>query len=141
MKSLAVRVLGDFGVDGIEPQAFGSRKARLVLHLLALGAGQAVPAGVLIDALWEESAPPSRPEDQLAVLMSRLRSVLGRDRIEHRDQGYLLRCDWLDATELAVLAREMQARREGGHVMGAVAAARVALSLIRGDGPQPLPGE
>jgi hypothetical protein len=42
---------------------------------------------------------------------------------------------------LAVLTREMQTRREGGHVMGAVAAARVALSLIRGDGPQPLPGE
>ena len=73
--------------------------------------------------------------------MSRLRSVLGRDRIEHRDQGYLLRCDWLDATELAVLTREVEARREAGHVMGAVAAARVALSLIRGDGPQPLSGE
>ena len=46
VKSLAVRVLGDFGVDGIEPQAFGSRKARLALQLIALGAGQAVPAGV-----------------------------------------------------------------------------------------------
>ena len=140
MKSLAVRVLGDFGVDGIEPQAFGSRKARLALQLIALGGGQAVPAGVLIDALWE-TAPPTRPEDQLAVLMSRLRSVLGRDRIEHRDQGYLLHCDWLDATELAVLTREVEARREGGHATGAVAAARVALSLIRGDGPRPLPGE
>ena len=140
MKSLAVRVLSDFGVDGIEPQAFGSRKARLALQLLALGAGQAVPAGVLIDALWD-TAPPARPEDQLAVLMSRLRAVLGRDRIEHRDQGYLLHCDWLDATELAVLTREVEGRREAGHVMGAVAAARVALSLIRGDGPQPLPGE
>jgi hypothetical protein len=31
VKSLAVRVLGDFGVDGIEPRAFGSRKARLAL--------------------------------------------------------------------------------------------------------------
>ena len=139
MKSLAVRVLGDFGVDGIEPQAFGSRKARLALQLIALGAGQAVPAGVLIDALWD-AVPPARPDDQLAVLMSRLRTVLGRDRIEHRDQGYLLHCDWLDATELAVLTREVEARREAGHVMGAVAAARVALSLIRGDGPQPLPG-
>ncbi len=140
MKSLAVRVLGDFGVDGIEPQAFGSRKARLALQLIALGAGQAVPAGVLIDALWDTS-PPARPEDQLAVLMSRLRTVLGRDRIEHRDQGYLLHCDWLDATELAVLTREVEARREAGHAMAAVAPARVALSLIRGDGPQPLPGE
>jgi len=140
MKSLAVRVLSDFGVDGIEPQALGSRKARLTLQLIALGAGQAVPIGVLIDALWD-TAPPARPEDQLAVLVSRLRSVLGRDRIEHRDQGYLLHCDWLDATELAVLTREVETRRAAGHVMGAVAAARVALSLIRGDGPQPLAGE
>ena len=140
MKSLAVRVLSDFGVDGIEPQAFGSRKARLTLQLIALGAGQAVPTGVLIDALWD-TAPPARPEDQLAVLVSRLRSVLGRDRIEHRDQGYLLHCDWLDATELTMLTREVETRRAAGHVMGAVAAARVALSLIRGDGPQPLAGE
>ncbi len=140
MRSLAVRVLGDFGVDGIEPQALGSRKARLALHLLAMAEGQAVPADVLIDALWD-TAPPARPEDQIAVLMSRLRSVLGRDRIEHRDRGYLLRCDWLDATELAGLTREMESRRQAGQVMGAVAAARVAISLIRGDGPQPLPGE
>jgi DNA-binding SARP family transcriptional activator len=140
MKSLAVRVLGDFGVDGVEPQALGSRKARLALHLLALADGQAVAADVLIDALWG-SELPARPEDQLAVLMSRLRSVLGRHRIEHRDQGYLLHRDWLDAAELAVLIREMETRREAGHLMGAVAAARVALSLIRGGGPQPLPGE
>ena len=117
MKSLAARVLSDFGVDGIEPQAFGSRKARLVLQLLAIADGQAVSVSVLTDALWG-SAPPARPEDQLAVLISRLRSVLGRDRIEHRDHGYLLHCDWLDATELAVLTREMEARREAGHVMG-----------------------
>src|SRR5947209_7136227 len=73
--------------------------------------------------------------------MSRLRSVLGRDRIERRDQGYLLHRDWLDAAELTALTREVQARREAGQLMGAVAAARVALSLIRGGGLQPLPGE
>jgi DNA-binding SARP family transcriptional activator/tetratricopeptide (TPR) repeat protein len=140
MKSLAVRVLSDFGVDGIESQAFGSRKARLALQLLAIAGGQAVSSGVLIDALWNDG-PPARPEDQLAVLMSRLRSVLGRDRIEHGDRGYRLHCDWLDATELAMLTDEVESRRKAGNVMGAVAAARVALSLIRGAGPQPLPGE
>jgi DNA-binding SARP family transcriptional activator len=140
MKSLAVRVLCDFAVDGVEPQALGSRKARLALHLLALADGQAVPPDVLIDALWSGD-PPARPEGQLAVLLSRLRSVLGRDRIVLRDRGYLLRCDWLDAAELALLTGEVETRREAGHVMGAAAAARVALSLIRGEGPQPLPGE
>src|SRR5579859_5825361 len=109
MKSLALRVLGDFGVDGVEPQALGSKKARLALHLLALGAGHVVPSDVLADALWEHD-PPSRPGDQLAVLMSRLRSVLGKERIEHRDDGYLLRADWLDATELAALTDEAERR-------------------------------
>ena len=42
MRSLAVRVLNDFGVDGMEPQSLGSRKARLALHLLALAGGQVV---------------------------------------------------------------------------------------------------
>ena len=140
MKSLAVRVLGDFGVDGIEPQALGSRKTRLALHLLALGGGQPVPSDVLVDALWD-GAPRARPADQLAVLMSRLRAVLGRDRIEHGDGGYLLRCDWLDATELALLADEMKSRRDAGQATGAVAAARVALSLVRDAGPRPLPGD
>ncbi len=140
MKSLALRVLSDFGVDGVEPQALGSRKGRLALCVLALAEGQVVPADVLVDTLWGD-APPAQPEDQLAVLVSRLRSVLGRDRIQHRDRGYLLVCDWLDASELAALTQEMDRRRGAGNVLGAAAAARVALSLLRGYGLPSVPGE
>src|SRR5215470_3456576 len=122
MKSLAVRVLGEFTVDGVEPLALGSRKARQALALLALGEGRAVPADILADALWGD-APPAKPDEQLAVLMSRLRSVLGRDRIEHRDGGYLLRYDWLDAAELGALLDEVERRRTAGNVIGAAAAA------------------
>jgi DNA-binding SARP family transcriptional activator len=140
MKSLAVRVLSDFGVDGIEPQALGSKKGRLALCALALAGGQAVPADVLTDTLWGD-APPARPDDQLAVLVSRLRSVLGRERIQHHDHGYLLVCDWLDASELAALTEEMDRRRAAGSLLGAAAAARVALSLLRGYGLPAVPGE
>ena len=140
MKSLALRVLSDFGVDGVEPQALGSRKGRLALCVLALAGGQVVPADVLVDTLWGDT-PPAQPEDQLAVLISRLRSVLGRDRIQHRDRGYLLVCDWLDATELAALTEEMDRRRGAGNVLGAAAAARVALSLLRGYGLPSVSGE
>ncbi|HWN63773.1 MAG TPA: AAA family ATPase, partial [Streptosporangiaceae bacterium] len=140
MKSLALRVLSDFGVDGVEPQALGSRKGRLALCVLALAEGQVVPADVLVDTLWGD-APPAQPEDQLAVLVSRLRSVLGRDRIQRRDRGYLLVCDWLDASELAALTQEMDRRRGAGNVLGAAAAARVALSLLRGYGLPSVPGE
>ena len=140
MKSLALRVLSDFGVDGVEPQALGSRKGRLALCVLALAGGQVVPADVLVDTLWGDT-PPAQPEDQLAVLISRLRSVLGRDRIQHRDRGYLLVCDWLDASELAALTEEMDRRRGAGNVLGAAAAARVALSLLRGYGLPSVSGE
>ncbi len=108
--------------------------------MLALAEGQVVPADVLVDTLWGD-APPAQPEDQLAVLVSRLRSVLGRDRIQHRDRGYLLVCDWLDASELAALTEEMDRRRGAGNVLGAAAAARIALSLLRGYGLPSVPGE
>jgi DNA-binding SARP family transcriptional activator/tetratricopeptide (TPR) repeat protein len=140
MRSLALRVLGEFGVDGVEPAAFGSKKARLALELLALAEGRPVPPDVLLDALWGES-PPSRPEDQLAVLMSRLRSVLGRERIEHRDGGYLLHYDWLDAAELAHLTDEVERRRSAGNVIGAAAAARIVLSLVQTAGRPAPPGD
>jgi DNA-binding SARP family transcriptional activator len=140
MKSLAVRLLGEFTVDGVESTALGSRKARLALHLIALAEGQPVPVDVLSDALWGRN-PPARPDDQLAVLMSRMRTVLGRDRIEHRNGGYVLRADWQDATELAQLTEEVGRRAAAGNVLGAAGAARVALSLLRGAGPAQLPGE
>ncbi len=140
MKSLALRLLGEFGVDGLESASLGSKKARLALELLALAEGRPVPPDVLLDALWAE-APPAKPEDQLAVLMSRLRSVLGRERIEHRDGGYLLHYDWLDTAELAHLTDEVERRRQAGNVIGAAAAARIVLSLVRGaDRPSP-PGD
>ena len=77
VQSLSVRVLGEFSVDGLEPTALGSRKARTVLRLLALGRGGFVPGHAIIEGLWGER-PPSRPADQLSVLVSRLRAVLGR---------------------------------------------------------------
>jgi DNA-binding SARP family transcriptional activator/tetratricopeptide (TPR) repeat protein len=140
MKSLSMRVLSDFGVDGVEPQSLGSRKGRLALQLLALGGGQVVATDVLIDGLWE-GMPPARPEDQLAVLVSRLRSVLGRDRIEHRDGGYVLHCDWLDSVELAALAEEAERRLRARNVLGAAAVARVAMSLARRFRPSRVPGD
>ncbi len=132
MRSLSVRVLGDFGVDGWEPTALGSRKARTVLAMLALGRGGFVPAHAIIDGLWG-GRPPSRPADQLSVLVSRLRAVLGRERIEHRESGYRLRYDWLDADELTALSAEAQRRLTDGNARGAAAAATAALSLIRGE--------
>ncbi len=128
---LRVRLLGGLEVVGLEPQAVGSRKARLLLARLAVAAGSAVPAEELVRAVWPESAP-ARSGEQLAVLVSRLRRVLGPDRIERRDAGLVLRCDWLDVAVLEALAEEAVSRVAVGEVGAARAAVHAALQLARG---------
>ncbi len=90
-----------------------------MLQLLAVGGGQ---AGVLIDALWND-APPARPEDQLAVLVSRLRSVLGRDRID-LVFGWRLRLKHrLPAGRLALLSGDAEGALVSAEGLAAEAAA------------------
>lgn len=132
MRSLSMRVLGDFSVDGVEATALGSRKGRALLRLLALARGQPVSVDILATALWGDTTP-ARPAEQISVLVSRLRTVLGRDRLEHSDAGYRVHYDWLDADELGELTAEIERRQLDGNLVGAVAAARVALSMVRGE--------
>jgi len=135
VSALSVRVLGELTVDGSDLTRL-DRKARRLLQLLAIARGRAVPADALVDALWGDD-PPARPGDQLAVLASRLRRELGRDRVERSDGGYRLRADWLDLAELDAVVVEAERRHSGGEIAGAVAAARIALALVRGPAPEP----
>lgn len=132
----SVRVLGELWIDGVDARSLADRKARLVLRLLALARGRSIAAPALADALWGDAAP-SRPADQISVLVSRLRRALGRDAIEYGDNGYRLVYGWLDLDELADVTAEAERRHELGNVSGAVAAARVALTLVRGPVPEP----
>ena len=95
-----------------------------------------MPPDALVDALWGDD-PPARPGDQLAVLASRLRRELGRDRIERTDTGYRLDADWLDLSELDAVVAEAERRHAAGEIAGAVSAARVGLALVRGPVPEP----
>ena len=68
--------------------------------------GQPVPVPRLVDCLWPDR-PPARPSQQISVLVSRLRSVLGPDRLPRSDAGYQLLADWIDldvANHLATAA-------------------------------------
>jgi DNA-binding SARP family transcriptional activator len=96
-------VLGGLTVDGIAERELGSRKGRTLLKMLVLARGQAVSAGVLAEVLWGDDQP-ARPAEQVGVLVSRLRGVLGADRIPRTDAGYSVRVDWLDVDEIADLA-------------------------------------
>src|SRR5689334_12849724 len=76
---LRVRLLGGLAVEDVPVLSLGSRKGRAVLRRLALAAGAYVAADDLVAVAWPEGAP-SRAADQLAVLVSRLRGVVGSDR-------------------------------------------------------------
>ncbi len=130
VERVAVRVVGAFGVDGLDERAVGSRKARTLLKLLACERGDAVSVDRIAEAIWGEHLP-SKPADQISVLVSRLRSVLG-GRIERSDGGYALRYDWLDLDELLELSAEAVARLSVRQFGAARAASVAALRLVGG---------
>ena len=117
-------------MDGRE---LGSRKARTLIKVLALGRGTPVTADAVIEALWPGDDLPAKPVDQVGVLVSRLRSVLGTECLTRSDAGWLLAVDWLDVVELEARVDEAAARLVAGNPAAARAAARAALTLARGD--------
>jgi DNA-binding SARP family transcriptional activator len=123
--------LGELEVEGFESSRFGRRQVRTLLKILALHHDQPVGLDRLIDCLWGES-PPERASDQVLVLVSRLRGVLGADRLGHTDAGYRLMVDWLDVDALREYAVEADSRLATGAAGAARAAAAAGLSLVRG---------
>ncbi len=129
MQSLRVRLLGDLQVEGCDVAALGRRQQRTLLKILALQHGHPVSVDHLTECLWGE-ARPSRASDQISVLVSRLRAVLGPDRMERTDAGY--RLDWLDLDALGAYAAEAEHRLAEGVLVAARTAATAGLSLVRG---------
>jgi DNA-binding SARP family transcriptional activator len=83
--TLAVRLAG----RPVALKDVGSRKARTLLALLAVSAYRPVPMEALVAAVWR-NAPPRRPEQDAATLVSRLRAVLGRAAVEGDRSAYRL---------------------------------------------------
>lgn len=131
MEHLRIRLLGDLRVEGLDPAALGSRKARTLIAALALARGRPVSVGAIVDILWPHDAPVE-PEHQVAVLVSRLRRVLGQQRLQRSAAGYAAVCDWLDVAALGDLADEAERRFAAGAFAAARTAAGAALALVRG---------
>jgi DNA-binding SARP family transcriptional activator/tetratricopeptide (TPR) repeat protein len=106
-------------VSGGQPLDPGGTKQRALLAVLLLHANSVVSTDRLIDALWEDD-PPESAHKALQVHVSGLRKLLGRERVQTKAPGYLLRVHQgeLDLDRF----RELQ---EGGR-------AAEALSLWRG---------
>ena len=131
ISSARVRVLGGLTVDDIGEQALGSRKGRVLLKILALARGRPVSSDRIAEVLWGDSQP-SRPADQVGVLVSRLRGVLGAERLPRTDAGYALVVDWLDLDELEARVGEAADALGASRLGAARAAAEAALVLVRG---------
>lgn len=102
-----------------------------MLAALAVRRGRAAPVDALAEALWGDEQP-TRPGDQVGVLVSRLRGALGPERIMRTDAGYALRADWLDVDELDARARDAHERLRVGDWLGARLASTMALDLAQG---------
>ena len=127
--AVRVRVIDGLSVEGFAEHQLGSRKARLALRMLGIAQGRPVSIERLADVLWVEDQPRDPPA-QLAVLMSRLRGVLGGSRISHSDAGYALHADWVDLTAASELETEADRRLRENEPAAALAAASAASALL-----------
>ncbi|MGW0789652.1 BTAD domain-containing putative transcriptional regulator [Streptomyces sp. NPDC002911] len=122
------------------PVPLGGARLRALLTVLALSPGRTVPAGVLVDEVWDGDPPADAP-GALQALVGRLRRALGRDAVESAANGYRLAAgpDAVDLHRFERLAGEgARALREGD----AAKAATVlddALALWRGPALVDLP--
>jgi len=131
VSDLRIRLLGGLQVEGLRSAEIGSRKARTLLAALAVPPRRAVPASTLAELLWGDDQP-SRPSEQVGVLVSRLRGVLGSAHLTRSDVGYRLSGSWVDVEELELRTQAAQAHLVAGDGVSARIAASMALDLDRG---------
>src|SRR5215468_1643826 len=111
----------------------GGPKQRALLALLVLSRNEVVSRDRLIDSLWGERAPESA-QRSLDTYVSRLRSLLGGDRIDRRPPGYCLRVEpgELDLDRFESLLEEGRSAAGAGDPDTACDRLRGALALWRG---------
>jgi DNA-binding SARP family transcriptional activator len=124
------RLLGSLeAVSNGQALPLGGPKQRAVLAVLLLNANEVVSVDRLIDDVWG-STPPKSVHSHIQNCISRLRQSLGREAIETRAPGYLLRADD-EAIDARRFERAVEAVEELDTAARA-AALREALALWRG---------
>jgi DNA-binding SARP family transcriptional activator/tetratricopeptide (TPR) repeat protein len=121
-----------------QPYDLGSAKARSVLAILLLTPRTIVPAGALIDRLWD-TRPPAKARETLSVYVARLRASLRQAvgdgvRLAGRANGYVLDVDpeSVDLHQFRRLRRQASALAESGDHDHAARLLREADALWRG---------
>ncbi len=128
---MGIAVLGPLEVDGGNGAL--ARRDRVVLAVLAMRAGEVVPADQLADALWPEG-PPATWSKALQGTVVRLRKLLGAAAIETVGHGYRLALppSEIDAHEFERLMGRSRELLELGEPERAGYGAAEALGLWRG---------
>lgn len=114
---------------------------RLVLAFLALSAGHLVPAGDLVDVLWEDRPPPSA-RASLQILITRVRKALAgvpECMIERYGEGYQLHLS-PGLADVLVFRSLVAAARQARDDQHAIAVLSQALMLWRGPAVADVPG-
>jgi DNA-binding SARP family transcriptional activator len=135
---MELRILGPLEVLASgEHVALGGPRPRILLAVLALEANCVVPVERLVDAVWDESPPPTA-RSQLQMCVSGLRRTLAvtklADAIVTRPPGYLLRVPpgELDAEVFDGMVASARIAAEAGRMAEAADGLHDALGLWRG---------
>ncbi|MFE5888906.1 BTAD domain-containing putative transcriptional regulator [Streptomyces sp. NPDC056462] len=142
MDPVRYRILGTTQVlrpDG-SPVPVGGARLRALLTVLALRGGRTVPAGMLVDEVWE-GAPPADAAGALQALVGRLRRALGADAVVSADGGYRLAAapDDIDLHRFERLVGEGTRALADGDPAKAAVVLDDALALWRGPALADLP--
>ncbi|MFB8143109.1 AfsR/SARP family transcriptional regulator [Streptomyces parvus] len=118
----------------------GGARLRALLTVLALRPGRTVPAGHLVDEVWDGD-PPADAAGALQALVGRLRRALGHSAVESVEGGYRLAAapDAVDLHRFERLAGEGSRALEDGDAAGALAVLGEALALWNGPALADLP--
>ncbi|MGZ8749259.1 MAG: BTAD domain-containing putative transcriptional regulator [Pseudonocardia sp.] len=133
MPDVALQLLGRFQVrrDGEEvpPAAFGGRKVRTLLRVLAVRRPDLVPYEVLAESLWPDHQPAD-PVANLAVLVTRARRAIAvPEAVVTGAGGYALGPCAVDVTEFLGLVERARRALRGGRAADAAHDCAEALRL------------
>jgi DNA-binding SARP family transcriptional activator len=135
-RAVRIGVVGplEVRVDGrvLQAKDVGSRKARTLLALLAVERPRPVSVDLVVDAVWPQ-APPRRPVPDVATLVSRLRTTLGRDAVVGVRTAYRLGDDvGVDLCDARDLVADAESRTAADPPAALDAARRAVRALDRG---------
>ncbi|MGH9263772.1 MAG: ATP-binding protein [Acidimicrobiales bacterium] len=132
---LRIRLIGRFEVGAGSPLVLPAGKATTVLELLVVRRRSFLSVDTIIDALWGDD-PPAGAAQNVASLVSRLRRILGPERIAGGRSGYRFETAgcWVDVDDAERLVREAEGLLRGGRpALAAAAAAQARQLLERGE--------